>query len=153
MEQVAEPEEITTAKSGRSRGQSAPSAGSAVVLGPRDSLVGTLTVDADVRIHGAVEGELRAGGDVDVEQTATVNARIEGRAITVRGTVGGTIAARQRLVVAGSGTVNGDVRVPRLQVDDGATINGNISMGPVEEPKPFDAAPQSSDGASEATRG
>ena len=32
------------------------------------------------------------------------------------------------LTLAGSGRLNGDVRVSRLSVEDGATLNGNVTM-------------------------
>ncbi len=144
MEHAIEAEEVSVSRSGRGRGQSPPAAGTpgSITLGPRDSLAGTLTVDGDIRVEGTVEGELRASGDVDIDQKAKLTARVEGRTVTVRGSVKGNIAARRRLVVGGSGMITGDVRAPKLQVDDGAMMNGNISMGPVEELKFEQPAPE-----------
>ena len=99
-----------------------------VTLGPRDSLRGNLEIQGDLRIHGSVEGELKASGDVAVESTATVQATIEGANVTVRGQVTGNVTARRRLTLGGSGHLNGDVRVGRLTVEDGATLNGNVAM-------------------------
>ncbi len=106
-----------------------------VVLGIRDSLTGTLVVEGNIRILGSVEGEVRASGDVDVDASAVVQARVEGRNINVRGELNGDVTASSRLAVSGSGIVNGNVRAPRLQVDDGATVNGSVTMGPIERPK------------------
>lgn len=103
-----------------------------VMIGPRDELKGSLTVDGDLRIEGQVEGELRASGDIDVEQGATVNAHVEGRNVTVRGTVAGDVVANQKLNVHGNGSITGDVRTPRLRVDDGTVVNGSITMKPEE---------------------
>jgi cytoskeletal protein CcmA (bactofilin family) len=61
-----------------------------------------------------------------------VKARVDGRNVTVRGNVSGNVVAHSRLTVAGSGVVLGDVRVARLRVDDGGTVNGSITMGSVE---------------------
>ncbi|HEY6379398.1 MAG TPA: polymer-forming cytoskeletal protein [Candidatus Dormibacteraeota bacterium] len=134
MEHGIEIEETTVARGGRVRsGNSHATPGTVVALGPRDSLVGTLTVDGDVRVQGTVEGEIRASGDVDVERSARVQARVEGATVTVRGNVTGNIAARRRLILGGSGHVTGDVRAAKLQVEDGAIMNGSISMGPVDE--------------------
>jgi len=99
-----------------------------VTLGPRDSLHGKLDIQGDLRIHGTVEGELKASGDVAVESTATVQATIEGANVTVRGQVTGNVSAKRRLTLGGSGHLNGDVRVGRLTVEDGATLNGNVAM-------------------------
>ena len=99
-----------------------------VTLGPQDSLHGRLEIHGDLRIHGTVEGELKVSGEVAVESTANVSATIEGGNVSVRGLVNGNVSARRRLTLGGSGRLNGDVRVGRLTVEDGATLNGNVAM-------------------------
>jgi len=103
----------------------------AVVLGPRDSLVGKLSVDGDLTVQGIVDGELQVSGDVDVAPSATVKAKLSGRNVSIRGNVTGDLTVKNRLLVSGSGIINGDVKVAKLQVEDGGTLNGNISMGAV----------------------
>ena len=101
-----------------------------VTLGPRDSLHGRLDIHGDLKIGGNVEGELKASGDIVVEPTATVQASIEGANVNVRGQVNGNVTARKRLTLGGSGKLNGEVKVSRLTVEDGATLNGNVTMTP-----------------------
>jgi cytoskeletal protein CcmA (bactofilin family) len=101
-----------------------------VTLGPRDSLHGRLEIHGDLRVHGTVEGELKASGDVLVDSPATVQASIEGANVSVRGQVNGNVTAKRRLTLGGSGRLNGDVKVARLTVEDGATLNGNVTMTP-----------------------
>lgn len=99
-----------------------------VVLGPRDQLIGKLVIEGDLRIQGTVEGELEASGDVDVEARSTVRASVQGRNVSIRGEVHGDTTARERLTLAGTGTLNGNVKVQRLSIEDGATLNGNVTM-------------------------
>jgi cytoskeletal protein CcmA (bactofilin family) len=101
-----------------------------ITLGPRDKLIGSLTFDGDLTVAGKMEGEVRATGDVAVENGSTVKATIEGNNVTVQGTVHGNVSARGRLSLSGSGSLHGDVRVSKLTVEDGATLNGNVQMGP-----------------------
>jgi cytoskeletal protein CcmA (bactofilin family) len=101
-----------------------------ITLGPRDKLIGSLTFDGDLTVAGKLEGELHATGDVAVENGSTVKATIDGNNISVQGTVHGNVSARGRLSLSGSGSLNGDVRVSKLTVEDGATLNGNVQMGP-----------------------
>jgi cytoskeletal protein CcmA (bactofilin family) len=102
-----------------------------ITLGPRDKLIGSLTFDGDLTVAGSkVEGEVHATGDVAVESGSTVKAVIDGNNVTVQGTVHGNVNARGRLSLSGSGSLHGDVRVAKLTVEDGATLNGNVSMGP-----------------------
>ena len=101
-----------------------------VILGPRDTLHGRLEIHGDLKIAGNVEGELKASGDVLIDSTATIQASVEGSNVSVRGQVNGSVTARRRLTLGGSGRLNGDVKVARLTVEDGATLNGNVTMTP-----------------------
>ena len=112
----------------RSAESSNGGSGGGIVLGPRDSLVGKLTTEGDVRVQGTLEGELAAAGDVWIEDKATVKANVEGRNVNVRGDLEGDLLVKDRLLLAGSGSVQGNVRVRRLAIEDGATLNGNVSM-------------------------
>ena len=99
-----------------------------VSLGPRDILQGRLEIQGDLKVAGTVEGDLKASGDVTVDSGANVQAAVEGANVSVRGQVTGNVTARKRLTLGGSGRLNGDVKVGRLTVEDGATLNGNVTM-------------------------
>lgn len=111
------------------------------MLGRRDRLIGRLYIEGDLHVNGTVEGAVEATGDVEIDDMAKVKASIGGRQVTIRGQLTGPVTARKRLVVARSGSLIGDVRVPRLVVQEGATFNGNVSMGPPAEMDPKAAAP------------
>jgi cytoskeletal protein CcmA (bactofilin family) len=99
-----------------------------VSLGPRDVLQGRLEIQGDLKIAGSVEGDLKASGDVTIDSGATVQAAIEGGNVSVRGQVTGNVTAKRRLTLAGTGKLVGDVKVGRLTVEDGASLNGNVTM-------------------------
>ena len=99
-----------------------------VNLGAGDVLQGRLDVQGDLKIAGKVEGELKASGSVTIDSGASVQASIEAANVSVRGQVTGTVTAKRRLTLGGSGRLNGDVKVGRLTVEDGATLNGNVTM-------------------------
>ena len=137
------------AGSDRRSDESDSESGNLVRLGPQDSLIGKLTIAGDLHVQGTIEGEVSATGDIQVDQSGTVRATLEGRNVSVRGQVEGNVTANGRLLLGGSGTVNGDVRVHRLSVEDGATLNGNVQMHaatpaaaatPEPEPEPEAAA-------------
>src|SRR5438094_8068352 len=128
MEKASE-ESMTQAEKTAAQGSSAANGGNNVVsLGPRDVLQGRLEIQGDLKIAGNVEGDLKASGDVTVDSGATIQAAIEGANVSVRGQVTGNVTARKRLTLGGSGHLNGDVKVSRLTVEDGATLNGNVTM-------------------------
>jgi cytoskeletal protein CcmA (bactofilin family) len=119
-------EEVTGG--GRYRHRADGHASGSLALGPRDSLIGKLTFEGDVKVAGTIEGEVKVTGDVSVDDGATVKANVEGNNVSVRGNLTGNVTAKGKLSVGGAGIVIGDVKVARLSVEDGGTLNGNVSM-------------------------
>jgi cytoskeletal protein CcmA (bactofilin family) len=129
MENAVEDSMASAEKTAAQASSTAQNGGNNVVsLGPRDILQGRLEIQGDLRIAGNVEGDLKASGDVTIDTGATIQAAIEGANVSVRGNVTGNVTARKRLTLGGSGRLNGDVKVSRLTVEDGATLNGNVTM-------------------------
>lgn len=95
--------------------------------------MGQLHIEGDLRVAGTVEGELDVTGTVEIDDG---------------GHVTGPVTAREKLVVGRAGSLNGDVRVRRLVVEDGATFTGKVSMGKVAEaaPKVAEAVPEAAAG-------
>jgi cytoskeletal protein CcmA (bactofilin family) len=131
---------ISTSSRARGRRGAAIPAASAtpgiVVLGPRDSLVGTLTVDGDVRIEGTLDGEVSATGELSVQSSGTARARISARDIVVSGTVEGNAFARELVALGENASFAGEIHAGRLRVDEGATVNATITMSPTGDAPP-----------------
>lgn len=101
-------------------------------MGPQDILEGKLIYDGSIRADGRVEGEVRVTGSIDVANGATVKALLEGGNVTLKGQVEGTVVARDKLTLGRNARLSGDISVRRLQIDDGATMNGHVRMGDFE---------------------
>lgn len=101
-------------------------------MGPNDVLEGKLIYDGSVHADGKVEGELRVTGNIDVASGSNVKALLEGANVTLRGSVEGAVTARDKLTLGKNSKLSGDIVVRRLQIDDGATLNGHVRMGDVE---------------------
>jgi cytoskeletal protein CcmA (bactofilin family) len=109
---------------------------SVVTLGPRDSLVGTLTITGDVRIEGTVDGEVSATGEVSVQAGGTARAQLTARDIVVMGAVEGTAVASGLVALGDTASFAGEVRAGRLRIDEGAVINATITMTPAGDAPP-----------------
>jgi cytoskeletal protein CcmA (bactofilin family) len=103
-------------------------------MGPNDVLEGKLVYDGSVHADGKVEGELRVTGNIDVASGSSVKALLEGANVTLKGAVEGAVTARDKLTLGKNAKLVGDVVVKRLQIDDGASLNGHVRMGDVEAP-------------------
>ena len=102
------------------------------VMGPGDVLEGKLVYDGSVHADGKVEGELRVTGNIDVANGATVKAQLEASNVSLKGSVEGAVTARDKLTLGKNAKLSGDIVVRRLQIDDGATLNGHVRMGDFE---------------------
>lgn len=103
------------------------------IMGPNDSLEGKLVYDGSVHVDGRAEGEFRVTGNLDVASGATARILIEAANVTVKGAVEGSVSARDKLTLGKNARLSGDIVVRRLQIDDGASLNGNVRMGDFEQ--------------------
>jgi cytoskeletal protein CcmA (bactofilin family) len=128
MDAIENGEETAPQVQQRGYRQRGEAASSTITLGARDVLAGRLVFEGDVRVQGTFEGEASLTGDLSIESQGAVKAKVEARNLNVRGTLEGEATARERMLIAGSGSVTGSIRVSRLAVEDGALLNGNITM-------------------------
>lgn len=89
---------------------------------------GTMRTEGSLRVLGHVEGELVAEDEIYIAEGATVHARISAARVTIAGMVNGTVECTNRLEILPSGHVIGDVASPTLIVQEGATVEGDLSM-------------------------
>ncbi|HEY8635270.1 MAG TPA: polymer-forming cytoskeletal protein [Candidatus Dormibacteraeota bacterium] len=102
-------------------------------MGPNDSLEGKLTYEGHVHVDGRAEGELHVTGNIDVASGAKVKALLEASNVTIKGDVEGALNARDKLILGKNAKLSGDITARRLQIEDGASLNGHIRMGDSEQ--------------------
>jgi cytoskeletal protein CcmA (bactofilin family) len=107
-------------------------------------VVGDCDADGAVRIEGAVQGNIRAGKAVVVGKDGVVEGDIFTQDAVIAGRVKGVIRAESRLEVQATSRIEGEVIAARMQLEEGAMVNGTIQMGqgPGSPPSP---APRDSD--------
>src|ERR1700674_3407725 len=102
-------------------------------MGPNDSLEGKLVYDGSVHIDGHPEGEFRVTGTPGGASGATARISIEAANVPLKGNVEGAVNARDKLTLAKNARLSGDIVVRRLQIEDGASLNGHVRMGDSEQ--------------------
>ena len=107
-----------------------PSVGRTVNIGPSVHIKGTLSGREDLTVDGRVEGKITLKDHVlTIGANGHIEAELQAKAIIVHGKVIGNVIAEHRVEVAASGTVQGDIRAPRVSIADGAMFRGAIDMG------------------------
>lgn len=82
----------------------------------------------NLRINGKFEGNLETRGNLTIGQTATVNADISGDNIIIGGRIKGRVTARERLTLLPTAIVEGDIYPAKLNIAEGAILEGNCLM-------------------------
>ncbi len=99
-------------------------------IGPSIVIRGEVSGDEDLIIQGQVDGSVTLDlHSVTVGDGGRVKAGIKGRVITVEGDVEGDLTAQEQIVLRGSARVQGDLKAPRVVLEDGATFRGLVDMG------------------------
>jgi cytoskeletal protein CcmA (bactofilin family) len=90
---------------------------------------GELSGNEDLAIEGKVDGTIALRGHhLTIGQTGRVTAGIQAKAVVVGGQVNGNVSANDKVEVAATGTLVGDIRAPRVVLVDGARFKGRIDM-------------------------
>jgi cytoskeletal protein CcmA (bactofilin family) len=114
-------------------GEAKRDGGRKFTMGPNDSLEGKLVYDGSVHVDGRVEGEFHVTGNLEVASGATARALVEAANVTVKGALEGAVTARDKLTLGKNARLSGDIVVRRLQIEDGASLNGHVRMGDSEQ--------------------
>lgn len=81
-----------------------------------------------LRVHGRIEGAVRSEDELLVGEGGVVDGQIEVGRVIVAGEVRGTVRAKDRVVVHGTGRLLAEVFTPRLIVEEGGVIEGAVHM-------------------------
>jgi cytoskeletal protein CcmA (bactofilin family) len=130
----------------------ASSAASAVaMIGQGININGDVSANSNLKVDGVIEGRaVQSSHDVEVGESGTVTADISARVVKIAGEVSGDISGIEKVFIARTGRVQGNISAPRVQLEDGALFRGSIDMNPAE-PAAEEKQPAKKSGQSGAT--
>lgn len=99
------------------------------IIGPGMKVVGDCQTDGTVRVEGTIEGSIHAGKAVVVGKDGLVDGDVVTQDAVISGRVVGTLTAESRLELQATCRIEGEVRARRMQLEEGALLNGTILMG------------------------
>ena len=94
------------------------------VLAPDVGFEGTLVCRKPLMIKGAFSGVIKSSSDLYIDEKATVNAEIRAVNVVIRGHVKGSVIAENRVDLAASCVLEGDVAAPEVTMETGCQITG-----------------------------
>ena len=99
------------------------------IIGPGMKVVGDCDADGAIRVEGTVQGNIRAGKAVVVGKDGVVDGDIFTQDAVIAGRVTGCLRAESRLEVQATSRIEGEIIAARMQLEEGATLNGSVKMG------------------------
>ena len=107
-----------------------PEPPSSTVIAAGATVTGTLRGDGIMQGEGTVEGEIDLKGAVIVTPTGLIKGPVTADVIRLAGRIEGVVTARERLLLQKTGSLEGDMTTPTLEVEDGGRLNGRSTMPP-----------------------
>ena len=102
--------------------------GQRTVIGARTRVRGSLRGEGAVLICGALKGEIRVQGGLTIAPGAAIEARVEVERARVAGRIDGDVRARDSVRVDGTGTIDGALESPVVDLRPGSTLRGRASI-------------------------
>lgn len=111
-----------------------------VNIGQSISIKGELTGNEDLTIEGRVEGKIiLKDHNLTIGSNGRITAEIHAKTVLVLGEVIGNVTADDKVEVAATGALRGDILAPRVVLADGARFKGSIDMDRKSGPSPSTA--------------
>jgi cytoskeletal protein CcmA (bactofilin family) len=99
------------------------------VFGAGVAIEGKLEGDGDVRIRGKFKGDIHIKGELNIENGARINAKINADNVTIGGELEGNVIATAQVKLLESGQLVGDLKASTLTVAAGSRMRGNVEFG------------------------
>ncbi|HRP70638.1 MAG TPA: polymer-forming cytoskeletal protein [Turneriella sp.] len=100
----------------------------ATVFAQGSAFKGTLEFAKPLRILGGYEGEIKGSEYLEIGPEAKVNAHIDAAYVVIYGQVTGNVVATEKVELKEGAKLVGNIRSPKLEVDDGVIFEGLCEM-------------------------
>ena len=92
-------------------------------------IIGEINGQEDLIIDGNIEGSINLREhSVTIGRTGKIKSTITARAVVVAGEVRGDVRATERIILNSTARLIGDLRAPKVQLDEGCQFKGGIEM-------------------------
>ena len=121
------PPQVTSTSNSASREEN--SANQNVIIGKSIVVKGELHGSEDLTIEGQVEGKITLKQHaLRIGTHGRIRAQVFAKSVVVLGEIVGNIEATEKVAISNAGTVDGDIKAPRVAIAEGAKFRGSIDM-------------------------
>jgi len=101
------------------------------LIGAGTTIEGDIRSNGDIRIDGAVHGQVFSKAKVVIGNTGIIEGDLNCQNADISGTIKGKSTINELLFLKSSSKLNGDIITGKLVVEVGATFTGSCNMGPL----------------------
>ena len=120
------------------------------ILGESAVLEGVIKTSGTTRVDGRIKGEAKSEGLLIIGESGYIEGDVTAEAMLRAGQVKGQIHVKDRLEIADTGKVTGDIYTKKLVISEGAAFEGKCVMTEekvvVKTPTPVDKGNDINDG-------
>ena len=99
------------------------------MIGKTIKIEGSISGQADLHVEGEIEGKIElAENSLTIGPNGNATADVVARDVQVQGRLSGRVRAGDRIAIAKTGSVDGEVTTSRIAVEDGAIFRGSINL-------------------------
>jgi len=98
-------------------------------LGTGTTYQGKLDFQGSVRIDGNFKGEVTSKGTLVVGKEANVEGTVNVGQLIISGKLEGEVLAKEKIVLHKTANIIGSLNTPSLVIEEGAVLEGQITMG------------------------
>jgi cytoskeletal protein CcmA (bactofilin family) len=99
------------------------------LIGKAIRIKGELHGEEDLVIEGKVEGTIALKKNhLILERSAVITAHVEVQNITIKGSMNGNTQASNKVEITADAKVVGDIKAPRVVMEEGARFRGAVDM-------------------------
>ncbi len=107
-----------------------PNTNSKNVLNSDVELTGSLKFSGELTFDGKLDGDISSEGVLTLGDNAVIRGNLNVNSVVVRGKVNGNVNARETIEIKAKAELFGDVRAPRLVIEEGVTFVGKSEVNP-----------------------
>ncbi len=104
-------------------------------LGKDTEFEGKFSFTGTARIDGKLFGEIFSSGTLIVGESAAIKAKIHVADMIISGEVHGDIFAENKITLTTPGKLFGNIKTPKLVMEEGVVFEGNCMMKDITEGK------------------
>lgn len=99
------------------------------VIGQSIRIKGDVTGDEDLLVEGIVEGTVSLPTSrLTIGESGNVSASVSAKSLSVDGSIEGDVSADETVVLSRSAKMQGNIKAPRITIEDGCRFKGMIDM-------------------------